>query len=112
MSGGGRDDKVRAPMSMQPVTKTNEAARLPLAVDLDGTLIRTDIFFELGQHSWLRVHLIGSIPAWLEQVWLFNGTRTQFLNAVFDVLDIVAAMLGALAALVATLRMRPAGEPP
>jgi len=72
--------------------------------------ISTDIVFELGQHELLRVHLIGSVPEWLERVWLFHGTRTYFLNGTFDVADIAAAMLGGITALVLMLRKSSTGE--
>lgn len=70
--------------------------------------VTTDIVFELGQHERLRVQLIGSIPHWLERVWLVDRTRNYFLNGTFDALDIAAAVLGGVTAL--ALMLRNSGE--
>jgi hypothetical protein len=74
--------------------------------------VTTDIVFEIGQHELLRVYLIGSVPEWLERVWLVDRTRNYFLNGTFDALDIAAAVLGGITALAVMLRRTPTGEHP
>jgi hypothetical protein len=76
------------------------------------TWISTDIVFELGQHELLRVYLIGSVPEWLERVWLVDRTRSYFLNGTFDAMDIVAAVLGGFTALALMLQKPSTGESP
>jgi hypothetical protein len=73
--------------------------------------VSTDIVFELGQHELLRVYLIGTVPEWLERVWLVDRTRNYFLNGTFDAMDIAAAVLGGATAL-AILRRTSTGEAP
>jgi hypothetical protein len=53
-----------------------------------------NIAFEFGQHPLVRLHLVGSLPHWLERVWLLDRTRCYFMNGTFDYTDIVAAVLG------------------
>jgi hypothetical protein len=70
----------------------------------------TNIAFEIGQHALVRVHLIGSLPHWLEDAWLIGPTRTYFLNGTFDELDLAGALLGGVAALVVMLSRSSTGE--
>ncbi len=57
-----------------------------------------NIAFEIGQHPDFSPHLVGAFLAQLEHLWLLDRLPRYFAEGSFDFLDIVAALLGALAA--------------
>lgn len=58
-----------------------------------------EILFELGQHPQLKLHLASLIPEWFDRIPVLESSTGFFLNGYFDPLDILAATLGAVAAL-------------
>ncbi len=57
-----------------------------------------DSLFELGQHPAFGPVIAAALPAWLQGAPLLENTGPYFTNGTFDPLDLVAIMVGALAA--------------
>jgi len=57
-----------------------------------------NIACELGQHPDFSPRLIAALPDVLDRLWLFDRIPRYFAEGSFDFLDIVAALIGALAA--------------
>jgi hypothetical protein len=53
-----------------------------------------DVAFEIGQHP----AVVAKLPAWMHQVTGFDRLRQYLTSGTFDLLDVVAAVLGAIAA--------------
>lgn len=66
---------------------------------LCGTWFVVEAAFETGQHPAVSPWLVAHLPAWMDQVWLLERSRSYFSAGVFDPLDMVAAAAGAVAAL-------------
>lgn len=68
-----------------------------------------NIAFEIGQHPDFSPHLVAALSAGLDRLWLLDRVPRYFAEGSFDFLDIVAALVGALAArlLIASLTEDP-----
>lgn len=64
-----------------------------------GAWTAINVLLEIGQHPYVRMHLVGWLPGWMERAWLLEHTRGYFINGSFDPIDIGAALLGGMAAL-------------
>jgi len=57
-----------------------------------------DILFEIGQYPNLGPHLAAATPVWLDGIPFLENTGAFFARGTFDPADLIAIMLGALAA--------------
>jgi len=66
--------------------------------------------FEVGQHPLVRSHVATALDEGFGHAALVQPLANYFLRGTFDVIDIVGAALGAVAAAVVLRLMRPAQE--
>ena len=66
----------------------------------------TNILMEIGQHSQVAPIIVDAVPAAFASVPLLENLAPYFLNGTFDSADLVAAALGAVAAVGVVLWLR------
>lgn len=66
-----------------------------------------ELFFEIGQHPALAPSLAGMIPPWFLNVPVLENSAEYLLRGMFDPLDLLAILAGAIAAFL-TVRFMPA----
>jgi len=69
-----------------------------------------NVLFEIGQHPQVSAPLAHALQRWFGTTWPTRALANYFLRGTFDVGDILAAMLGALAAAGVLYLFRPVVE--
>lgn len=67
--------------------------------------------FEVGQASPIDQGIAAALPGWFEQVPLLDAAGDYFLSGTFDLLDLLASLLGAFLAYLIVHRIYQGAEP-
>ncbi|MBI3772848.1 MAG: hypothetical protein HY272_09140 [Gammaproteobacteria bacterium] len=84
--------------------------RLSKVIAIAWMWIGVELLFELGQHPALRVMFADALPAWFEQVPIFDQTARYFMRGTYDALDVTAIFAAAGLAILAIQLLRSKGE--